>query len=352
MKHLVVVLSIGVLACFVFLSLSYPKETSSPCDPKNPDACFYPIEDRYQVQSTLFWFQDSSRIGGPREIPIVIYEPDTLGKFPVIIASHGGAKGKRNALSSLPNWSRQLAAQGYVVVAIAHTPRNIPARKTLCDSLGMTTAECKFFKHLNWDRPLDVGHVLDSLELWNTYAPWRDRMDLDHVGHVGHSAGAGCGMMLAGAKRMYHNQFLAFRESRIHAVGAFSPQGPGEEGFVDSSFLSIETPILFGTGDGDNTSGSQALVRRQAFSKSAPSGDKYIHYIMDAKADHGTYSLNSDKCAKKKDPLQCQAYIDWTFMSGLAFFDAYLKGDQDAMDWLTNKNIETATADVVELRAK
>ena len=73
------------------------------------------------------------------------------------------------------------------------------------------------------------------------------------------------------------------------AYMAFSPQGPGSEGFEDTSFDAIQAaPILTATGSGDDAGGEHPLVRREAHYHMMPAGDRYQLYVCDTRFEHGT----------------------------------------------------------------
>src|SRR5262245_53362421 len=103
--------------------------------------------------------------GQPREVKVLMRQP--LGAplpMPVVIWSHGGTDGKRDPATSMAEWSELSARAGYFSISIAHAPRDEASRALLCQSIGMDTAACKVFAHLNWDRPHDIRVVLDELD--------------------------------------------------------------------------------------------------------------------------------------------------------------------------------------------
>lgn len=147
--------------------------------------------------------------------------------MPVVVLSHGDALGHVDKHGALDEWAQLVARHGYLSVAIAHTPRTDVERIVLTMNLGGTLPQCREFKHLNYDRPLDFVRVVGALaELSET--PPSGLFDLSAATYLGHSSGSGSAMMVAGAGREYMPGIgLSFAEDRRpKAFVAPSPEGP------------------------------------------------------------------------------------------------------------------------------
>ena len=325
-----------------------PLDTSF-CSESNPQACLYPIDLEYDFDITQEQLVDSSRVGGPREIRIAIYRPiGAVEPLPVVILSHGGSSGKTNPLKSLPEWAAPIAKAGFLAVAIAHLPVSQAQRDSVCEYLGGTTpADCDSIKMLNWHRPYDVRFVLDWLEQQQQSGPLAGKLDLQRIAHLGHSAGAGASMMLAGAARIYLTDPVVIDDPRIKAFLAFSPQGPGDDGFFDDSWANITRPVLVGTGDGDNTGGAVGTNRRKAYDLMLP-GEKYLLYIQDEAAKHVSFSLNPKSCERVASTGRCHLFSKWLLSAALAFLDAQLLQEPQAYRWLNSDRLGEASNGVVE----
>jgi pimeloyl-ACP methyl ester carboxylesterase len=301
------------------------------------------------ITMTTLELWDPAAIGGPRRIPIAIRKPLAITPRPVMVWSHGGATGKLDPLDSLPEWSAVTANAGYYTVSIAHVPRSCGQQTALCNALGATPCACdQDFKYLNWDRPHDIRVVLDYLE---TIAS-SDHLDLDSMALGGHSAGAGATMMLAGATRVYVTDPVAFVDPRPRAFLAFSPQGPGSEGFLDTSFGSVRRPVLVGTGDGDITDGDTPDVRRLAYDLS-PGLNKYLVYIADARTRHTTFEHKTDACVRGgTDLATCQQFLDWLDQAALHFLDAKLRRNPTARDWLSSPTLSNLSNGVASIEQR
>jgi hypothetical protein len=95
-------------------------------------------------------------------------------------------------------------------------------------------------------------------------------------------------MMVGGASRVIGPTPRTYDDPRPKALLAFSPQGPGEDGFTESSFATVLRPTLIGTGQGDDTADTTSESRLLVFDRIA-AGDKYRFYIDDPAAIHATF---------------------------------------------------------------
>lgn len=310
--------------------------------------------------------------GMPRKVQMVFRIPrGARGPLPVVIWSHGGADGKSD-LDRIDDimleWSRASAKAGYVAVTIAHHTRDQASREALCAvaPLSIDAKTCKVFKYLNWDRPHDISAVIDELERMNASDEFRGLMDIHHIAVGGHSAGAGGALSVAGALRNFTGTALDLHDQRPVAFLAFSPQGPGSEGFFDTDFKqpdhswkNIRRPVLIATGDGDSTCnrleepgscfGDSPYIRRLSFER-MPAGGKYQLYVHDADTFHMLFELKTSECGTSKnvDSAKCDEIARWLKSAALAFLDAHLKSDPLALQWLQSSNVVDASRGVAE----
>jgi len=320
-----------------------PDDAAAADDALEADA---DIDVRPGVTTRVVELMDATAIGGPRRIPIAIRKPLATAPRPVVVWSHGGAGGKTDPLQSLPEWSTVTAEHGYYTVSIAHVPRSCNEQTALCNALGVTPCVCdESFKYLNWDRPHDIRVVLDYLE---TIAA-TDNLDLTNLAVGGHSAGAGAAMMLAGATRVFTTSAVSLADPRPKVFMAFSPQGPGSEGFLDTSFGSVARALLVGTGDGDITDGDTPDVRRMAYDLS-PGLNKFLVYIADPRTRHTTFEHKTDGCVRGgADLATCQQFLAWLDPAALNFLDATLRRDRTARDWMTSPALATLSGGIATI---
>jgi hypothetical protein len=353
--------------------------------------CLYAPSTHYPVSSLLTTTITYTDIAGlPRRVPIAIRIPLTAAvPLPVVIWSHGGATGHTNPISSMLEWSETTAEAGYLTVSIAHPTRTFTptdTRTPLCRAIAATAPNtptlpggqwnlrnqvtCAHFKYLNWDRPHDIRAVLDDLERRNRRGPLQGRIDLAHIAVGGHSSGSSGALTVGGAQRNFTGAPVGLSDSRPVAFLAFSPQPPGTEGFFDTgyqqplhSWQPITRPVLFATGDGDNTCdrlaepgscfGDMPYSRRIAFERVSPGG-KYRIYFFDAATFHELFDLNthSQKCAGASAQQKCDEVARTLRSVTLAFLDGYLRADAFALQWLAGNDVELATDGVAEWSRK
>ncbi|HSW27841.1 MAG TPA: hypothetical protein VLJ62_34120 [Burkholderiaceae bacterium] len=309
--------------------------------------------------------------GQQREVKLLIRQP--LGAplpMPVVIWSHGGSDGKRDAATSMAEWSELSARAGYLSISIAHAPRDEASRQLLCQSIGMDTATCKLFSYLNWDRPHDIRVVLDEVDRLAATPPLRGQIDTSKVAVGGHSAGSGGAQTVAGAKRNFVGTVGALSDPRPIAFLAFSPQQPGSSGFFDTHFqhpthswIDMQRPVLTATGDGDDSCdptptpgiciGDTPFGRRIGFQRMPANGNKYHLYVHDADAFHMLFELNAAKCPQMNvDAAKCSEIVRWLSSGGLAFLDGHVRQLPAALQWLQSNRIEIASGGVAEWQRK
>ncbi len=356
-------------------------------DPSRQGCLYFP-STHYTVSPVITATITYTDIAGlPRRVPIAIRIPMTATvPMPVVIWSHGGAEGHTNPTKSIVEWSETTAEAGYLTISIAHPTRTYTptdTRTPLCDAIAARVPvtptlpgghwdlrdqrTCDHFKYLNWDRPHDIRAVLDELERRNAHGTLHGLIDLERIAVGGHSSGSSGALTVGGALRNFTGRpvDLSDPEHRPVAYLAFSPQPIGTEGFFDTdyqqpihSWQPITRPVLFGTGDGDNTCDSLAepgscfgdmpYGRRIAFERMAP-GDKYRIYFHDTDTFHELFDLNTHNAKCAGAARQKCAEIARTLRSvALAFLDGYLRQDAFALQWLGRNDVEIATAGVAE----
>ena len=309
--------------------------------------------------------------GQSREVKLLIRQP--LGAplpMPVVIWSHGGSAGKRDASTSMAEWSELSARAGYFSISIAHAPRDETSRDLLCQSIGMDTATCRLFSYLNWDRPHDIRAVLDEVDRLAATPSLRGQVDTGKVAVGGHSAGSGGAQTVAGAKRNFVGTAGVLSDPRPIAFLAFSPQQPGSSGFFDTHFqhashswIDMQRPVLTATGDGDDSCdptptagvcvGDTPFGRRIGFQRMPANGNKYHLYIHDADAFHMLFELNAAKCPQMNvDVAKCGEIVRWLSSAGLAFLDGHVRQLPAALQWLQSNRIEQASDGVAEWQRK
>lgn len=324
----------GVCAALVWAGTALGQElykaTPGPCRVKQRDA-------------------DWRDVKRDRDVPVRVYVPEAPEKsekearggageqpmppYPVIVFSHGMGANRM----SYRYVCEHLATQGYLVVVPTHEGSDTKAiveegkqhRRDKAEGkrdVPVVVENTSDPKNLE-NRPLDVSFVLDHLGVDKDLAKLAD---LSRVGVAGHSFGANTVMEIAGMTvDLPRHPGASFRDARVKAVVAMSPQGAGAMGVRVKSWDSVAAPVLFLTGTKDYGQGERSATwRREAFD-AIKSVDEYLVVLNGA--THMTFGRGPG-LGLDKEQARYTALIDATTT---AFFDAYVKGDAEAKRWLT-----------------
>ncbi|MEM7233659.1 MAG: acetylxylan esterase [Planctomycetota bacterium] len=353
---------------FLFLGAAPPAPPFRECGedptPDNLSCLSYSACDR---SCSLAYVPESEYARGTRQIVDLSYEDiagldrtfsieirvpaDAPRPIPVVVWSHGGSGGRVNPSTVGQEWGDTFVRAGYLTIAIAHPARREEGepneRVALCEALGFTPEGCSEFRHLFWDRNQDFKRVLDWLQEEND-----PRVDLDRIAYAGHSAGGGAALAAAGARREFAGVLRDVSDDRPIAFLSCSPQGPGDDSWTEDSFDFVDRPHMSITGAGDDTGGTVAENRRGAY-MNMPEGDKYIAWIEDEAARHGTFQFKTDACLRHgAEEARCDEHLKWVRSAGLAFLDAYVRRDPVAIDYLGSDKLERLSAGLVDYRRK
>ncbi len=276
----------------------------------------------YPVQVvTATWF-DSSR---SRRIPVKIYAPDAQARFPVIVFSHG-LGGSRESCAYLGfHW----ASHGYVSVHVQHAGSDQAVwRGKLRPVRSLREA---FERPENWTlRAQDILFALDQIEALaaSSQGPGA-RLDPRRIGVAGHAFGASTALTVAGQAAGPSAQ-PEYLDPRIRAVVSMSAPIPMQFASLDGLYAAVRVPCLHMTGTEDDSpvGPTRAVHRRIPFDR-IQGADQYL--VTFYGGDHLIFSGHLTRTASRKDPYY-QARIR---AASVAFWDAYLKGDDQTRAWLT-----------------
>jgi predicted dienelactone hydrolase len=264
-------------------------------------------------------------VAGERELPLLIYLPFDRSPAPVVLFSHG-LGGSRYGSSFLgKHWS----GRGYVVVYLQHPGSDDSVWKEQQRGRRLAAMKSAASAENLRLRIADVPRVLDQLTAWSQEPghPLSGRLDLSRIGMSGHSFGAlttqavgGQSFPLLGARGT---------DSRIRAALPMSPSAP-RAGDVQKAFGQVTIPWMLMTGTED-TSGIVNLTveERLAVYPALPPGGKYELVLNRAK--HSAFTnrpLPGD--GGGRNPNHHRSILALS----TAFWDAYLKEDPAAREWL------------------
>jgi predicted dienelactone hydrolase len=274
------------------------------------------------IQTVDLTIHDAAR---NRDIPIRMHLPPEKSSAPVLLFSHGlGGSREGNAFLG-----RHWAARGYVSVFIQHPGSDTEVWQSKPQSQRLAAMRQAADLDNFMLRAEDVPAVLDQLDRWNRLDGnvLAGRLDLKQVGMSGHSFGAVTTQAVSGQTAA--GGLVSFTDVRIKAAIAFSPSSP-RRGDPKQAFGRVKIPWMLMTGTRDVAIiGDATLESRLAVFPALPPGSKYELVLYDA--EHSAFTdraLPGDKV--KRNPNHHRAILALS----TAFWDAYLRGNQAARNWL------------------
>lgn len=300
----------------------------------------------------------------PSTLPITVWIPEgathTTPPLPVVIWSHGGG-GQKTPRESSSGWSEAFASAGYVVLAMHHMVRPLEdVLKNICGHLlGVTESECSAngekYKNAyeSMDRPQDAIAVLDSLqEIGNIIGV---TIDATRVAIAGHSGGTNSPIYLAGGERdvLFPSSpgeefFFSATDSRPKAFIGMSPPGGTSAGWTSVSLDEIDRPFLSATGIADLNPGKRIELHDQL-----SYGDQYRMFLNSTVAGHDLFDLKPPSYLDDDPDKQLagrelqELFQSWLISTAIAFVDAYVGDNNDALMWLRSGDMETIIEGVV-----
>ena len=266
---------------------------------------------------------DNSR---DREIPVLIYLPDTTSPAPVVLFSHGLGGNRFNVVYLAEHWSQR----GYAVFNMQHPGSDesildVPASEVLASFTAAASLENSIL------RIQDVSAVIDQLEIWNNDSSntLNQRLDLSRIGMSGHSFGAKTTQSVSGENMPAISEETT--DSRIKAATMFSPSIPS---FGDpvTAFADVAIPWLLMTGTDDNAVipgvGSDVEGRLAVF-PALPAGRKYELVLFEG--EH--HAFTDHELSGFQNPRN-PAHHPIIKALSTAFWDSWLSSDASAKTWL------------------
>lgn len=259
-----------------------------------------------------------------REIPVLIYLPTSKNPAPVILFSHGLGGSRKNSAFLGNYW----ALRGYLCVFMQHKGSDnslLKGGSWMDGGLKLLEAADKKNFILRVD---DTHAVIDQLGEWNknNTHPLFSRLNLDQLGMSGHSFGAQTTEAVSGEQFADGSEF---KDDRIKAALAMSP-GIIPENPPEKAFANVTIPWFLMTGTEDTLSPFGSFMEKSALIyRSLPPGDKY--QLILEKGNHFTFGGN-----RSSEPIDLKSPNHLRSIAALstAFWDAYLKNDSSAKEWL------------------
>jgi predicted dienelactone hydrolase len=283
----------------------------------NPDA------NKVDITSLETTWHDDAR---NRDVPVKIYYP-TAGKdrLPIIIFSHG-LGGSREGYSYV---GKYWASHGYVSVHLTHVGSDTAAILANGFTAMEKTELAIVSDPINAvDRCGDVSFAIDQLTDADTddKSPLKDRLDLKHIGMAGHSFGGNTTMLIAGEQTISGNSFA---DKRISCAIAMSPPIAVPKPRWNQVYADVKIPLFVMTGTLDDSpiGETKAADRRVPFDhvKNIPA-----YLLTLTGGDHMVFSGQRRGGFKSTD----DHFHQLIQQGSVAFWDAYLRGNDSAKKWL------------------
>jgi predicted dienelactone hydrolase len=305
-------------------------------------------------------------------------EPKTTPeeKHPVIVFSHGLGASR----TAYAYFGRHMASWGYIVVAPTHAGSDTAALEDWIKTHGgIGPDRSKPGVQDGWlkssiqdpanltNRPLDISFVIDQL---SKDAELKDVADTTRIGMAGHSFGADTSMQIGGmTTELPDSKGKSFREPRVKAVLPMSPEGPGAMGIMPGAWDSFAAPVLFLTGTRDYGAGARSADWRRAGFEHVKGVDDYLvtlngagHMTFGGAGAGGGGPMSREQPldvvpedpkpvdpANRREPIRERVrermserraesdgahHVKMIDSLSVAFFDAYLRDDAKAREWL------------------
>ena len=280
-------------------------------------------------------FIDNHRDG--RTVPFKIYHPvdHGLDTLPIIIWSHGFG-GSRDGAAFL---SRYIAARGYVIVHLTHPGTDSSLWEGKPGHPWDILRKLKIPRDVTLDRMRDVPFALDQLNQWaKDNHDIGQYMDFKTMGMSGHSFGAMTTQIMAGqAIPDADGTLLQFKEERFKAGILYSPVPITHmtDAPPDQIYGSIDLPLLHMTGTEDE-SPLEGFGYEHRLLIEKHTGHPETYPLVKQGGDHMIY--NGTRGKLKDNPLRLR-HENIIQVVSLAFWDAKLKNNQTAYNWLKDTAI-------------
>lgn len=312
--------------------------------PKAPPAAYQPAEGLgpYAVAEWTAEWEDAVR---SRTVPVRIYFPEGApGLLPMVVFSHG-LGGSRDGYRYL---GERWASRGYVSVHLQHPGSDGDLMKEPRPLLAVRRAAANPRNLV--DRPKDVTFALDTLARLSgdTSFPLKGRLDWTRVGAAGHSFGAYTALAASGRRFARGGDAVSLGDPRVRACVALSSPSQGKERDCPA-YRDIKVPCLHmtGTEDGSEEGGEEGRSGRlgrgahpENLIGDTPAAFRRVPYDCISGVpeylvtfEGGDHMVFSGRARKEPKPTDAR-FQQLTGMATTAFWDAYLKGDALARQWL------------------
>jgi len=278
-------------------------------------------------------------VRGNREVPLKMYYPQAegLANVPLIVWSHGLG----GSIDGAAFISRFLCSHGYVILHVQHAGTDSALWEGKPGHPWDIIKALTIPRSASLARFMDVPFVLDNLDEFLGEHPAAAAMiDRKNIGMSGHSFGAMTTQVMLGQQFPDEQGILQdYSDPRFKAGILYSPVPAfhltGE--LPDRIYGSIDRPVFHMTGT-DDSSPVEGFdyTRRLAVYDYSHKAEKMLMILNDG--DHMIYNGSRGKLGQNPNR---DLHEDLIKIAALAYWDAKLKGDAAAAQWLTGGGFAT-----------
>lgn len=280
-------------------------------------AVWYPTSE---AESRFEYFRGFAGSVAPNATPAI------SGRFPLVLFSHGfGGCGTQSVF-----FTEELARRGYVVAAPDHNDALCGVDGT--GSIRLIRTDEMFSRPQHWNDTTQVDRRDDLRRAAHWVfgaAEFDGRIDERGIGVVGHSLGGYTVLGLAGGWR-------SWQDDRVKAALVFSPYVAPF--VVQRRVSAIQVPVMIQAADRDRLIPASSLDADAGMYRAANAPKFYV-----ALRDANHFEWTNLSCFGQKTVAQCLSakpnakLID---AYGIAFLDATLKGQPDALSRLDGSGLD------------
>lgn len=309
-----------------------------------------------QGQNVQTWEGQWTDAARNRTLPVMIYYPRVNKQaaaehppepWPLIVFSHGlgGTCKHYKYLGSY--W----ASLGYIVVHVQHPGSDDAVWRGKSNRmLALRAAAMDIGNIVN--RPKDVTFAIDEMLRQNDQpdSSFHQRVDGDHIGVAGHSFGAYTTLAIGGQSfSLPRGMKISFGDARVKAIVPMSAPVPAGRVDLAESYATVRVPMLLMTGTDDQSPiGHTTPADRRIPYDKVSHADAYFLNLTDG--DHSVFSAPNWPGRNKQRDAEHRKLI---LQSSSAFWNAYLKGDDNARQWLTDQDgMQKAAASAATFEVK
>ena len=281
-----------------------------------------------------------------RKVPIKLHIPISGGPYPVVIISHGAGG----------NWDTHyaqasyLASYGYAVLCLEHVGSNTDRMKSSIRILHNLREMIHDSREV-LGRPADVSFAIDQATQWSREnEKLRGRLDLGHVGVMGHSFGAFTTMVVAGMRpaldwiepKLAPGSGLGpnLADERLKCGIALSPQAPGEPFFLKESYSSLRVPLMGISGTKDKQQNGEPPIARYESFKLWPEMEKKNLFIWLANASHLDFTDSTGSDVHGRDSTTRADVQTVVRPAILMFFNQCLKNQKSPSNLISSVTLK------------